>query len=185
MIRASAQTDGADAVVLRQSGAVLVPVAVWGVCAGVVVDSLVEGGTPLDQVRTVLVMVSISFVAWMFLASPCLVLVRSGVRVVNLVRVHWIPFEVLDEVQARGLTALVVRDRAGRLRRITSWNAPGVPRAYSASTPPVARAIEQRRRSWEGASRTDPAAALVTTWRWRPLLGLLLVVLVQVTIWWR
>jgi hypothetical protein len=85
----------------------------------------------------------------------------------------------------RGLTALVVRDRAGRLRRINSWNAPGVPRAYSATTPPVVQAIEQRRGSWEGSGRSDPAAVLVTSWRWRPLLGLLLVVLVQVTIWWR
>ena len=170
---------------LRQSGAVAVPVLVWAFCAAVVVLSLVEDGSAGGTARTTISMASIAFLAWMFLFSPCLVLERDGLRVVNPLRAHRVPFAALEEVQVRGLTSLVVRIPGGGLTRITSWNAPGIPRAYTVATPPVAQAIEQRRASWEQTHRSVAPAALVTTWRGRPLLGLLLVVLVQITIWWR
>ena len=172
--------------VLRQSGAVLVPVVVWVFCGLVVVLSLLEDGSVADTLRTAVVMGSVAFLAWMFLASPCLVVESGGVRVVNLLRAHWVPYDALDDVQVRGLTTLVVRTAGGGLARITSWNAPGVPRAFTTRLPPVAQAIEQRRGSWERAGRgVDPDAAPLTTWRWRPLAGLILVVVLQVTIWWQ
>jgi hypothetical protein len=183
--RGSTTADGSRPVALRQSGAVLVPVTVWVFCAFVAVLSVIEDGSVTDSVRTFLVMASVAFLAWMFLSSPCLVIESDGLRVVNPLRSHWVPFAALDDVRVRGLTTLVVRTARGGRARITSWNGPGVPRAFTTAAPPVARAIEQRRDSWERAGRVDPDATPLTTWRWRPLLGLLVVVVCQVTIWWQ
>lgn len=185
MTRGSTTSDASRPVVLRQSGAVLVPVVVWVFCVLVTVLSLLEDGSIADTGRTVLVMGSVAFLAWMFLSSPCLVVEPSGLRVVNPLRSHWVPFGALDDVQVRGLTTLVVRTAGGGRARITSWNGPGLPRAFTTALPPVARAIEQRRGSWERTGRADPDAAPLTTWRWRPLACLIFVALVQVTIWWQ
>ena len=120
MTRGSATSDGSRPVVLRQSGAVLVSVVVWVFCAFLVTLSLFQDGSAADTGRTLLVMGSIAFLDWMFLFSPCLVLERSGLRVVNPLRAHWVPFEVLDDVEVRGLTTLVVRTGPERRSRITS-----------------------------------------------------------------
>ncbi len=172
--------------VLRQSGAVLVPVAVWIFCGLATADAVVEGTTGY-ALRVAVVMGTIAFGAWMLLASPCLVVDRDGLRIINPVRVHWIPFGALDTVTVRGLTSVTARHASGRLRSITSWNAPGLPRRYVAETAPVAVLIERSRTSWEHRAAGGPhaAAVLSTEWRWRPTLAFLAMVAANIAIWFR
>ncbi len=171
--------------VLRQASAVVVPIAVWAFCGLAVVDAVVEG-TPGYLARVAVVMAAIAFATWVVLASPCLVVEAEGVRIVNPLRVHWVPFGALDTVSVRGLTTVTPLPGAARARPITSWNAPGVPRRYTAETAPVATAVERARRAWEQRQRGEAQTALVsTTWRWRPALVLLLLVAVNIAIWLR
>ena len=182
----SAGTAGtARPVVLRQSGAVLVPVAVWIFCGLAVVDAVVEGTTGY-ALRIAVLMATIAFGAWVVLASPCLVVDREGLRIVNPLRVHWIPFAALDTVTVRGLTSVTARHGSGRLRSITSWNAPGVPRRYAAETAPVADVIERSRNSWEHRSGGPDATAVMSTeWRWRSGLAFLALLGANIAIWLR
>jgi hypothetical protein len=120
------------------------------------------------------------------LASPCLVVESDGVRIVNPLRVHWIPFGALDSVTVRGLTSVTARLGSGQLRSITSWNAPGVPRRYVAETAPVANLIERSRNSWEHRGGGPHATAvLLTELRWRPAVALLVLVAANIAIWFR
>jgi hypothetical protein len=172
-------------VVLRQASAVVVPLAVWAFCGLAVVDAVVEG-TPGYLATVAAVMAAIAFATWLVLASPCLVVESEGLRIVNPVRVHWVPFAALDTVSVRGLTTVTLLPGAARTRPITSWNAPGVPRRYTAETAPVAAAVERARRAWEQRQRGGaPPALVATTWRWRPGLVLLLLVAANIAIWLR
>jgi hypothetical protein len=176
-------TGVAPRVVLRQGGAVFVPVLVWLFCARAVPDAVVEGSAEF-ALRTALVMAAIGFATWLVLASPCLVVERAGLRIVNPLRVHWVPYDALVLVRVRGLTTITVAQPSGRPRAITSWNAPGVPRRYTTAAVPVAEVIERYRTSWEGGDRagTPPFA---TAMRWRSILVLTLLVGVNIAIWLR
>jgi hypothetical protein len=181
----SAGTQGpSQPVVLRQTSALLVPVAVWVFCAGAVADAVIEGTTGY-AVRVLVLMAAIAFAAWMLLASPCLVIEVEGLRVVNPVRVHWVPFGALDAVRVRGLTAVTVRTESGRLRTITSWNAPGQPRQLAGVAAPVAETIERSLAAWEARAGDSAGAVLVTTWRWQSALALLALVGANIAIWFR
>ncbi|MCW2806982.1 MAG: hypothetical protein JWQ93_937 [Marmoricola sp.] len=173
------------AVVLRQSGAVLVPVAVWVFCGLGVADAVIEG-TPGYALRTTVSLSAIAWATWLVLASPCLVVEGTGLRVVNPLRVHWVPFAALEGVRVRGLTTLTARHASGRTRQITSWNAPGVPRRYAGTTIPITEVIERFRSSWERtAGRGQPEATVATSWRWRPWLALVALVAASTGIWFR
>src|SRR3954464_8086845 len=102
-------TGASSTLVLRATNTLLVPVAVWLFCVGAVIDAVVEGDLGF-VVRAVVLMATLAFAAWMLLASPCLVVEADGVRIVNPLRVHWIPYAALVDVRVRGLTALVARD---------------------------------------------------------------------------
>ncbi|MCW2868207.1 MAG: hypothetical protein JWR20_2395, partial [Marmoricola sp.] len=52
----------------------------------------------------------------------------DALRVVNPVRVHEVPYAALGDVDVRGLVVLSYRGEGDRPRRVTSWNAPGIPR---------------------------------------------------------
>jgi hypothetical protein len=171
--------------VLRQSSTMFAPVALWLFCAVAVADAVIEG-TAGFTVRVVALMSLLAYAAWMLLASPCLVVETDGLRIVNPLRVHWIPFGALDEVRVRGLTTFVAHEEAGGLRSVTSWNAPGQPRKYAAETPPVAGIIERARAAWESRSRgVTTTAVMVTSWRVRAALVLAALVTVNVAIWFR
>ena len=175
----------ARSLVLRQTGAVLVPAAVWLFCALAVADAVVEGSLGY-ALRITVLMTAIAFAVWLVLASPCLVVEREGLRIVNPLRVHWIPFAALETVRVRGMTSVTARHQSGRSRSITSWNAPGVPRRYTPSTAPVASLIESFRTSWEHSAGVGGAAAAVSTsWRWRPALVLLALGAANIAIWLR
>lgn len=176
-------TGAAPGVVLRQGGAVGVPVLVWLFCAAATLDAVIEGSTGF-ALRTALLMTTIAFAAWVVLASPCLVVEREGLRIVNPLRVHWVPYDALELVRVRGLTTVTVARPSGPPRTITSWNAPGVPRRYTAATAPVAEVIERYRGSWERSGRRD-AAAFGTTWRWRSVTVLAVLSGVNIAIWLR
>jgi hypothetical protein len=182
----SAGTAGtARSLVLRQTGAVLVPAAVWIFCVLAVADAVVEGSAGY-ALRITVLMTAIAFAVWLVLASPCLVVERDGLRIVNPLRVHRIPFAALDAVRVGGMTMVTARHASGRSRSITSWNAPGVPRRYTPSTAPVASVIESFRTSWESSAGPEGGAAVVaTSWRWRPALVLLALVATNISIWLR
>jgi hypothetical protein len=130
-------------------------------------------------------MATIAFGAWVVLASPCLVVERDGLRIVNPFRVHWIPFGALDTVTVRGLTTVTARQESGGLRTVTSWNAPGQPRRYAA-TAPVVEVVERSRSVWEQRQRGREAPAVLTTsWRFGPGLVLLTLLAADIAIWLR
>ena len=174
----------ARTVVLRQTGAVLIPVAVWALCVLALADAVVEG-TPTFAVRVGVVASAVAWAVWVGLASPCMVVERAGLRIINPLRTHWVPYGALDEVRVRGLTSVTARHVSGRLRSITSWNAPGVPLRYTAAAPPVATVIEHFRSDWEQRSTGDTEALATTSWRWRPALALLALVAASIAIWLR
>jgi hypothetical protein len=176
-------TGAAPRVVLRQGGAVLVPVLVWLFCAGAVLDAVVEGSAEF-ALRTALVMAAVSFATWLVLASPCLVVERAGLRIVNPLRVHWVPYDALVLVRVRGLTTITVAQPSGRPRAITSWNAPGVPRRYTAAPAPVAEVIERYQTSWEHGDQGG-APPFATAVRWRSVLILAGLTGVNIAIWLR
>ncbi|GAB3659965.1 hypothetical protein GCM10027596_18050 [Nocardioides korecus] len=169
---------------LRQSGAVWVPLAVWVVGAACVVDAVVEGSAAY-AVQTVLVVAAVSYLAWVGLFSPRLEVGTDALRVVNPLRVHEVPYAALETVDVRGLVVLAYRGEGGRLRRVTSWNAPGVPRRRPARgagglrgralpTPPVEQSastvtVERFRDAWtrSGGPARDADRTGSVTWRSR------------------
>ena len=165
--------------VLRQTGAVVVPLAVWAFCLLAVGDAVVEG-SPAYAVRTVLVSASVALAVWVVLYSPRLEVTRDGLRVVNPLRVHDVPYAALESVRVRGLTSLTFRAADGRSRTVSSWNAPGVPRRMVAETPPTSAAIERFRGAWERSGAPDRERGRTATTTWRrveaALLGALFVV---------
>src|SRR3954452_4176074 len=178
-------TGDQPTLVLRAGNTWLVPVAVWVFCVGAVADAAIEG-TWGFLVRVVVLMAAIAFAAWLLLASPCLVVEPEGLRVVNPLRVHWIPFAALVEVRVRGLTTFIGRQESGAPRRVTSWNAPGLPRQFVPETAPVVVAIEGARRTWE--QRSGPgvgSAVMVTSWRWRGGAVLVVLLVANISIWFR
>lgn len=118
---------------LRQAGGVLVPVAIWLVGLVAVGDAVLEG-TVSYAVQTITVTAAICWAAWVGLFSPRLEVAHDGLVVVNPLRVHAVPFAALDDVRVRGLVELAYRaagaagEAGDRVRRVTSWNAPGLPR---------------------------------------------------------
>jgi hypothetical protein len=177
--------DPARPVVLRQTGAVVVPVAVWLVCTLAIVDAVVEG-TLGYALRVLIASGMVAFAVWMLLASPCLSIERGGLRIVNPLRVHWVPFGALDEVSVRGLTSVTVRHPSGRARSITSWNAPGLPRQFTTETAPVTAAIERAVAAWEDRpGKPAEGEVVATSWRWRAALVLVVLVAANISIWLR
>lgn len=171
-------------VVLRANGALLVPGVVWVFCFLAVVDSVVEGSLGL-ALRTTVLMSAIAFGAWMGLASPCLAVGHDGLRIVNPLRIHAIPFGALDSVRVRGLTVVTARVASGRLRSVTSWNAPGVPRRFTPATAPVATLIERFRSEWEHGSAARVTSVATASWRARPAMLLVVLLTVNIAVWWR
>jgi hypothetical protein len=172
-------------VVLRQSGAVLVPLAVWLVGAACVVDAVVEGSAAY-AVQTVVVVAAVSFLVWVGLFSPRLEVGTDALRVVNPVRVHEVPYAALGDVDVRGLVVLSYRGEGDRPRRVTSWNAPGVPRrrpsrgaagiGRARSTAPVEQSastvtLDRFRDAWAraGGAARDAGRTGTVAWRTREL----------------
>lgn len=183
----ASRVNTVEPVVLRQTGAILVPVAVWAFCLLGAVDAVVEGTTGY-AVRVIVLLVTVAFGVWQVLASPCLVVEPDGLRIVNPLRTHWVPFAALDTVDVRGLTSVTARHASGRPRRITSWNAPGVPRLFTPTTPPVAVVVDRFRTTWErgaeGAVDGAAAATLSVETSWRGSVLVLLALLgANIAIW--
>lgn len=170
--------------VLRGHSAALVPGAVWVLCVLAVVDAAIEGSAGY-ALRTTALMSAIAFGAWLVLASPCLEVGRDGLRVVNPLRVHMIPFGALDAVRVRGLTSVTARERSGRLRSITSWNAPGVPKLHDPTSATVGVIIERARSAWEGACVENVPGVVTTSWRTGPALIMGALVAANIAIWLR
>jgi hypothetical protein len=169
--------------VLRAKNTMLVPIALWAFCVGAVADAVIEGSVSFI-VHVAVLMGGIAILAWVALASPCLVVQVDGLRVVNPLRVHWIPYAALDEVRVRGLTALTARTITGEVRSVTSWNAPGQPRTPHPEAASVAEMIERTRSAWEQRPATD-SAGMVTTWRSREIVVLAVLLVANIAIWFR
>jgi hypothetical protein len=170
--------------VLRAKNTMLVPIAIWAFCFGAVADAVIEGSASFI-VHVVVLMAGIAFLAWMALASPCLVVQVDGLRVVNPLRVHWMPYAALGEVRVRGLTTLTARTSTDEVRSVTSWNAPGQPRTHTLDTPSVAELIERSRSAWEHRAGAGETAGMVTSWRLREIAVLAVLVVANIAIWFR
>jgi hypothetical protein len=182
----STGADGAvRPVVFRQTSAVLVPVAVWFFCFLATADAVIEG-TAGYAFRVAVLMSAISYAVWLVLASPSLLVGTDGVRVVNPFRTHWIPYAALDTVRVRGLVTLDVRRAPGRIGAVTSWNAPGLTRGQTTTASPVVDTVERLRGAWDRAHPGGDGAAIVgISWRWRPILGLVVLLTGNIAIWLR
>jgi hypothetical protein len=171
--------------VLRAKNTMLVPIALWAFCVGALADAVIEGSVSFI-VDVAVLMATIAFLAWLAFASPCLVVQVEGLRVVNPLRVHWIPYAALDEVRVRGLTTLTARASTGEVRSVTSWNAPGQPRTPQLETPSVAELVERTRYAWEVRSGAgEPDQSMITTWRIREVAVLAVLVVANIAIWFR
>ena len=162
----------------------MVPLAVWAVGAACVVDAVVEG-SPAYAVQTVVVVAAVSYLAWVGLFSPRLEVGPDAARVVNPLRVHEVPYAALEDVEVRGLVVLSYRGQGDQLRRVTSWNAPGLPRrrpargaaglrGRSAAPTPVEQSsstvtLDRFRDAWArgGGAARDAGRTGAVSWRTR------------------
>ena len=114
-------------ITLRHPQAVWVPIVVWVVCALAVVDAFVEGSIGY-ALRITLLVGTVAYIAYIGLARPSLQVDSEGLTIANVLHTNRIPFGALLDVRVGGLTSVVARAADAAERKITSWNAPGVPR---------------------------------------------------------
>lgn len=168
-------------VVLRQTGAVVAAVAVWVFCGLATLDAALEG-TVGFAVHVGAVMLLVAYATWMLLASPCLVVSVAGLRVVNPLRRHEVPFGALVHLRVRGLTSLEVRRGPGRSRTVTSWNAPGAARGPADRVSVVSVAVERFLTAWEREHAPSDDTFATTSWRWPQVLLLAALVTLNISI---
>lgn len=193
-------SDEKGRVALRQRGATVIPVtiAVLGVLFTVASFAQDSFG---NAVYTLLLMATVWFGFWLLLGRPALVVDDDGVSVVNPVRTTRIPFGALDDFKVGGLAVFFARTGGdGRVRKISSWNAPGVPRrpprrpSYlgdNLGAPPERRSlqspttlqVEPRLEAWQRSHRQgEPSARATSSWAWREWGALAVAVLALIAI---
>lgn len=192
-------------VAVRNTGNVVVAVAVWFFCLVAVVDGILRGSA--DYIlHDFLVVAAVSLAAWIVFFRPRLILHSDGLRMINLIRSYNIPFASLVTWRVGGALVVEVRTEGDRIRRITSWGAPGVRRQRPQLSSVMGRnrgptsdlgtagmanqdlrsvtevAMEHREREWR---RTHPTAAegvASATWNWLPLTVLVVLIVARVAV---
>ncbi len=165
-----------EQVTLRHSQAVWIPIVVWAVCALAVGDAVIEG-TPGYAVRVAVLVAAIAYVVYVTLARPSLEVDGDGVTIVNVMHTNRIPFGALEDVRVGGLASVFARTAGGGTRKITSWNAPGVPRRLpqqgdtnATGESETEQVIRGRWDAWKVAHPDDPGRdVLVRRWNSREL----------------
>lgn len=193
------------AVAVRNTGNVVVAVAVWFFCLVALVDGILRGSA--DYIlHDVLVVAAISVAAWIVFFRPRLIVDNDGLRMINLIRSYDIPFASLVTWRVGGALVVQVRTEGGQVRKITSWGAPGVRRQRPQLSSVMGRnrgpapdpgtagmanqdlrsvtevALEQREREWH---RSHPAAGediTNATWNWLPLTVLVVLIVARVAV---
>lgn len=191
-------------VALRNTGNVVVAVAVWIFCLVALVDGILRGSA--DYIlHDVLVVAAVSVAAWIVFFRPRLVVRDDGLRMINLLRSYDIPFASLVTWRVGGALVMEVRTGADQVRKLTSWGAPGFRRqrpqlssvmgrghgadAKAAGSPTYTDprsvtelAIEYREREWRRTHPSGTEGVANGTWNWLPLTVLVVLVVVRVAV---
>lgn len=165
-----------DPISLRHSQAVWVPIVVWSFCALALGDAIVEG-TPGYALSVAVLVTAVSYVVYIVLARPNLLVDAAGITIVNVLHTNRIPFEALVDVRIGGMASVIARTDGGGERKVTSWNAPGVSRrqpqrgdTHPASESETERIIRDRWEAWQRIDRVDAdLSVLDRRWNWREL----------------
>lgn len=117
----------AEPITLRQAQAVWVPIVIWVFFALALGDAIVEGSAGY-AFRVTCGVALAAYIVYIALARPYLRIDDEGLTVANVLRTNRIPFAALTDIRVGGLAVVYARTADGGERKITSWNAPGVPR---------------------------------------------------------
>ena len=165
-----------EPITLRHSQAVWVPIVVWAMCALAVGDAFIEG-TLGYALRIVVLVAAVAYVVYIALARPSLEVDADGITITNVLHTNRIPFGALTDLRVGGLTSAFARTAEGAERKITSWNAPGVPRrlpqqanAHPTGESQVERVVNERWDRWKVANPQDSGqSVLIRRWNSREL----------------
>ncbi len=177
----------------RHSQAVWVPIVAWIVCALAVGDAIVEGSTGYAA-RATLIAGTVAYVVYIGLARPSLRVDDDGITIANVLHTNRIPFGALIDLRVGGMTSVIARTSPTGERRITSWNAPGVPRRIprpgnavpSAVRGEVEILIDKRWEAWKLANPRDSGQSLlVRNWNRTSLAIAIALIVLNIAIWLR
>jgi len=189
-------------VTVRSGGNVAVAIAVWIFCLVALVDGVWRGSATYIF-HDVILVAAAAVAAWMVFFRPRVIVSDDGLRVINLLRSYQIPFASLVDWRVGGVLQLDVRAEGDRIRKVTSWGAPGVRKQRPALSSVMGRnrfgnipgqtptatadlrsvtelAIEHREREWRRTHRSAEDAVAEVTWNWLP--GAVVVTLIAVRV---
>lgn len=192
------------AVAVRNSGNVVVAIAVWFFCLVALADGILRGSAGYI-LRDVLVVAPVSLAAWIVFFRPRLIVHNAGLRMINLLRSYDIPFASMVTWRVGGALVVQARTEGDRIRKITSWGAPGVRKQRPQLSSVMGRnrgldanaaagmanqdlrsvtevAMEHREREWRRAHPAAVEAIASATWNWLPLTVLVLLIVARVAV---
>ena len=172
-------SGGPDRVVLRSARGVGLVLAIVIIELFLLGDAVVRGAGLLALLATPWLAL-IAWFAYLLLGRPCVVLTATGIELVNVLRVHFAPWQEVDGIRSRFQVRVDLTD--GRMLR--SWGAPtsSVDRPTVADLRPSTSArhrvvpahviIERFRAAHE---RVDPRATTTTRWDLPAIVGSLVI----------
>lgn len=162
--------------VLRQSTGYWIPVLVWAFEAYLLTDALVRGSWP----------VAVAWLPWLALVAgllfallwwPALILRSTDLTIRNPFFTYRVAYAAITDARVMAVVRIEAPDQSGRFKRITAWNAPGLPRRVRQSQDPGSRLGAWGGSAVPGAADTrqpglllsDPnqsqSATLLTRWQ--------------------
>lgn len=144
--------------VLKQATGYWIPIIVWAFCAYLLVDSLVRGAWSV-ALSGMPWLILVSAVIYALLWRPALVVNGDSATIRNPGVSYELPFADIVDVRIGSTVSVQVQTRSGRVRRIVSWNAPGVPKSRNSRTDELASQILIDRWDASEPSRAPGAVA--------------------------
>ena len=111
--------DGSDDFTLRSVSGVVFTVVASAGSLFLLVDSAVRG-YPGEALRTLPALAAVCWFFYLLFARPSLTLSHDGVKVVNPLRLHAIPWPAVETIRPRPIVTVVLTQGG----KITSWGAP-------------------------------------------------------------
>jgi hypothetical protein len=127
------------AVAVRHTSNFVVALSVWVFCLLAMVDGVLRGSSGY-VLHAALVAATVSLAAWMIFARPRLIADDNGLRMINILRDYDIPFGALVSWHVGGMMTAEIRTGTDRIRKVTSWGAPGVKRQRPSAMSLIGRA---------------------------------------------
>lgn len=162
---------------LRPHSATALSILVWVILGAMAIEAVLAAG--IEGLRVMPGLALLAALTWAVLWAPRLVLLPDGVQVRNLLHTYALPFSRIEEVRLGVMVRFDVDALAGRPRKITAWNAPGIgrdnPLARETSTAtdmrgsgPASGAQRRRRLSRAERLRKDQSASrsVIVRERW-------------------